>query len=97
MVPAGSFTMGSPPDEPERESWKAGCESPRHKVMIAKPFAIGRFAVTFWPSVTRRNGTRTGRPSRSAPRACPRTKAGGAATGPSSMWIGMTPKPTRNG
>ena len=47
VVPAGSFLMGSPPDESERESWKAGCESPQHEVMIAKPFAIGRFAVTF--------------------------------------------------
>ncbi len=47
VVPAGNFLMGSPPDEPDRESWKAGCESPQHKVTIAKPFAIGRFAVTF--------------------------------------------------
>ena len=43
VIPAGWFTMGSPPDEPER--WDA--EGPQHKVTIAKPFAIGRFAVTF--------------------------------------------------
>jgi formylglycine-generating enzyme required for sulfatase activity len=47
VVPAGSFTMGSPSDEPEPESWLKGIESPQHKVAIAKPFAIGRFAVTF--------------------------------------------------
>ncbi len=43
VVPAGSFPMGSPPDEPERFDY----ESPQHKVIIAKPFAIGRFAATF--------------------------------------------------
>ena len=47
IVLSGSFMMGSPADEPERESWRAGCESPQHKVTIAKPFAVGRFAVTF--------------------------------------------------
>ena len=46
IVPAGSFTMGSPADEPERESLQAGTESPRHEVIIAKPFAVGRSAVT---------------------------------------------------
>ncbi len=46
IVPAGSFTMGSPTDEPERESLQAGTESPRHEVRIAKPFAVGRSAVT---------------------------------------------------
>jgi formylglycine-generating enzyme required for sulfatase activity len=38
--------MGSPPDEPEREPWKAGTESPQIEVTIARPFAIGRLAVT---------------------------------------------------
>ena len=48
-VPAGSFTMGSPAGtlgfggEPGRYVG----EGPQHKVTIAKPFAIGRFAVTF--------------------------------------------------
>jgi formylglycine-generating enzyme required for sulfatase activity len=46
VVPAGSFTMGSPLNEPERESWLKGCESPQHKVTIAQPFAVGRHAVT---------------------------------------------------
>ncbi len=43
VVPAGSFTMGSPSSEPGR--WSD--EGPQHKVRIAKPFAVGRFAVTF--------------------------------------------------
>ena len=42
-VPAGSFPMGSPQDEPERCDW----ECPQRKITIAKSFAIGRFAVTF--------------------------------------------------
>jgi formylglycine-generating enzyme required for sulfatase activity len=37
VVPAGSFTMGSPALE----------ESPQHRVVFAQPFAIGRFEVTF--------------------------------------------------
>jgi formylglycine-generating enzyme required for sulfatase activity len=37
VVPAGSFNMGS----------GAAYEGPVHKVSIAKPFAIGRFEVTF--------------------------------------------------
>jgi formylglycine-generating enzyme required for sulfatase activity len=46
VVPAGSFTMGSPETEPERESWQKGTECPQHKVTIAQPFAVGRHAVT---------------------------------------------------
>jgi formylglycine-generating enzyme required for sulfatase activity len=47
VVPAGSFAMGSPTDEPEREPQvKKGAESPQHQVVIARPFAIGRFSVT---------------------------------------------------
>jgi formylglycine-generating enzyme required for sulfatase activity len=46
VVPAGSFTMGSPETEPERESWQKGTESPQHKVTVAQPFAVGRHAVT---------------------------------------------------
>jgi len=34
LVPAGSFMMGSPPDEPERK----GDEGPRHRVTITRPF-----------------------------------------------------------
>ncbi|MGD9925097.1 MAG: formylglycine-generating enzyme family protein [Pseudorhodoplanes sp.] len=43
VVPAGSFTMGSPESEKERES----DEGPQRQVTLAKPFAVGKFAVTF--------------------------------------------------
>src|ERR1700686_3377773 len=42
VAPSGSFTMGSPENEPGRSS----DESPRHKVTIALPFAVGRHAIT---------------------------------------------------
>ena len=42
MVPAGSFMMGSPEDEPKR----VGEREDRVRVRIAKPFAVGAFAVT---------------------------------------------------
>jgi formylglycine-generating enzyme required for sulfatase activity len=42
VVPAGSFTMGSPSNEPERQE-----NEDQVRVTIAKPFAVGRFAVTF--------------------------------------------------
>lgn len=43
VIPAGSFLMGSPPDEPEG----AADEGPQHPVRIARPFAMGVHAVTF--------------------------------------------------
>ncbi|MBX9590497.1 MAG: formylglycine-generating enzyme family protein [Hyphomonadaceae bacterium] len=42
VVPAGTFLMGSPPSEPERE----GEREDQIRVTIAKPFAVGAFAVT---------------------------------------------------
>jgi formylglycine-generating enzyme required for sulfatase activity len=42
-VPAGSFMMGSPADEKERYD----DEGPQHKVTVSKPFAVGKFVVTF--------------------------------------------------
>jgi formylglycine-generating enzyme required for sulfatase activity len=47
VVPAGSFTMGSPENEPERDEPKgsAGKEE-QHRVTISEPFAVGRFTVT---------------------------------------------------
>ncbi len=42
VVPAGSFTMGSPDTEPERSA----DESPQHTVTIAQPFGVGRHAIT---------------------------------------------------
>jgi formylglycine-generating enzyme required for sulfatase activity len=43
VVPAGGFMMGSPADEPGRNSQ----EGPQHRVTISREFAVGRFAVTF--------------------------------------------------
>jgi formylglycine-generating enzyme required for sulfatase activity len=43
VVPAGSFTMGSPVSEPGRDI----DESPQHTVTIAKLFAVARFPLTF--------------------------------------------------
>ena len=43
VVPAGQLTMGSARDEPDRSPE----EGPQHTVIFAKPFAVGRFAVTF--------------------------------------------------
>ena len=42
VVPAGSFLMGSPHDEEKRQK----NEGPRHRVTIAKPFAVGKYEVT---------------------------------------------------
>jgi formylglycine-generating enzyme required for sulfatase activity len=42
VVPAGAFMMGSPENEPER----GPDESPLHQVTFARPFAVGRDAVT---------------------------------------------------
>ncbi len=43
VVPAGTFVMGSPPAEPGRLDH----EGPQHTVTFARPFAIGKFEVTF--------------------------------------------------
>ncbi len=43
VVPAGSFMMGSPDSEKDRSS----DEGPQRRVTIAKPFAVGKFEVTF--------------------------------------------------
>ena len=45
VVPAGEFTMGSPSDEKGHDNLKN--EWPQHRVTIAKPFAVSKFAVTF--------------------------------------------------
>jgi formylglycine-generating enzyme required for sulfatase activity len=42
VVPAGSFTMGSPDSEKGRNSW----EGPQHVVTFARPFAVGKLEVT---------------------------------------------------
>ncbi|MEA5674806.1 formylglycine-generating enzyme family protein [Pseudomonas sp. MH2] len=42
VLPAGTFTMGTPPDEMGRQD----DEGPQHPVTFAKPFAISRFQIT---------------------------------------------------
>lgn len=42
VLPAGSFVMGSPENEEMRDPDEA-----QHKVTFAKPFAVGKFAVTW--------------------------------------------------
>lgn len=61
VAPSGSFMMGSPPDEPERLEG----EGPQHMVTIAKPFAIGKFSVTFeeWDVCVANGGCRGYKPS----------------------------------
>jgi len=43
VVPAGEFTMGSPPTEKGRMP----DEGPQHRVTIARPFAVSKYDVTF--------------------------------------------------
>jgi formylglycine-generating enzyme required for sulfatase activity len=43
VIPAGSFLMGSPEDEEGRDS----DEGPQHEVTFSRPFALGRYPVTF--------------------------------------------------
>ncbi|MCW5772806.1 MAG: formylglycine-generating enzyme family protein [Rhodospirillaceae bacterium] len=43
-LPAGRFTMGSPDEAKDPDAYAA--ERPQHTVVIARPFAIGRFEVT---------------------------------------------------
>ena len=43
VVPAGSFMMGSP----SHEAGRGDDEGPRHRVTIEKPFAVGKYEVTF--------------------------------------------------
>jgi formylglycine-generating enzyme required for sulfatase activity len=43
VMPAGSFTMGSP----DSEKLRGRFEGPQHRVTFGRPFAVGKFAVTF--------------------------------------------------
>ena len=54
VVPAGSFTMGSP--ETEEDRWDD--EGPQHQVTIAYPLAVGVYEVTFaeWETCVRAGG-----------------------------------------
>ncbi|HEY5411556.1 MAG TPA: formylglycine-generating enzyme family protein, partial [Caulobacteraceae bacterium] len=42
VVPAGEFTMGSPPGEPDRQ----GDEGPRHRVHIGYALAVSKYPIT---------------------------------------------------
>jgi formylglycine-generating enzyme required for sulfatase activity len=61
VVPAGSFTMGSPASEPGHSAE----EGPQHMVTIARPFAVGRFGVTFdeWDACVADGGCNGYKPS----------------------------------
>ena len=54
VVPAGTFLMGSPPDEEGRED----DEGPQHVVTIVRPFAVGVYEVTVseWDACTAAGG-----------------------------------------
>ena len=60
VVPAGEFMMGSPALEPSGDD----DERPQHRVLLAKPFAVGRFAVTFaeWDACVADGGCKRYRP-----------------------------------
>ncbi len=55
-IPAGSFIMGSPPDERGRKP----AEGPQHRVEIREPFAMSRDLVTFdeWDACAEDGGCR---------------------------------------
>lgn len=56
VIPAGEFTMGSPPSAQQAEA--------AHRVTIAAPFAVGKFAVTFdeWNDCVKGGGCEGYRP-----------------------------------
>ena len=60
IVPEGSFTMGSPANEPERSSGEV-----QVRVAIPAPFAVSRFAVTFdeWDACLADDGCNGYKPS----------------------------------
>jgi formylglycine-generating enzyme required for sulfatase activity len=58
VVPAGSFTMGSPASESGRNTW----EGPQHVVTLARQFAVGKLEVTLdqFAAFVRDSGYREG-------------------------------------
>jgi formylglycine-generating enzyme required for sulfatase activity len=57
VIPAGEFTMGSPPSEQQAEA--------QHRVTIAAPFAVGKFEIAFdeWDACVRGGGCDGYRPA----------------------------------
>ena len=63
VLPAGEFLMGSPSSEiSQQEAFEN--EAPQHKVSISRPFAIGKYEVTFaeWDACVLDGGCRGYRP-----------------------------------
>ena len=60
VVPAGSFTMGSPDGE---RVWDSD-EGPQHRVTISRSFSVGKFEVTFeqWDACVAQGGCEGHRP-----------------------------------
>ena len=58
-IPGGTFMMGSPKDEKEREFWKKGTESPQHRVTVPS-FFMGKYQVTQaqWQAIMGENPSR---------------------------------------
>ena len=56
VVPPGAFTMGSPSNEPGRQTY----EGPQRKVTIPRAFAVGKYEVTFaeWDACVAGGGCR---------------------------------------
>ncbi|MBN1507197.1 MAG: formylglycine-generating enzyme family protein [Sedimentisphaerales bacterium] len=56
LIPAGTFTMGSPTSEP----WRSSDEGPQHQVTLTKSFYCGKFEVTQgqWQEVMGSNPSR---------------------------------------
>ena len=61
VVPPGSYTMGSP----ATEAGRAANEGPQSAVTLAKPFAVGKYAVTFedWDACVAGGGCNGYRPA----------------------------------
>ncbi|RJP33663.1 MAG: formylglycine-generating enzyme family protein [Candidatus Omnitrophota bacterium] len=57
LIPAGTFTMGSPDNEQDRYLY----EEPQHQVTISKPFYMGKYEVTQaqWEAVMGSNPSRS--------------------------------------
>lgn len=47
VIPSGSFMMGSPKTEVDKDDKHSDRESPQHKVTIAKAFAVGKYEISF--------------------------------------------------
>lgn len=47
VIPSGSFMMGSPKTEVDKDGDHSDKESPQHKVTIAKTFAVGKYEISF--------------------------------------------------